>query len=656
MRPVHASCSAALLVLAACSHRQAPATGANIANWSLPIGSPIDLGSVGGQTWQMWVSARRDGWVDLFISPPPEAARFVDAVRVPLSTGLNVGFSRALVEPELIERFAHHIDAGVASIGRRLSSAEYDRWNDSIVRNHVRVSMPVARLNVGDPTDTGAAAGVFPSRPGGLWMQWTPLTPGSRVGMHFSFRLGTGCLGPGGSSPTGFFRTLDTAQNDALRATLLRAAADARRFRSRPAPLSGDAVRSRGEVTCGANPIYGNPLPHYPAREAVRHLVVVDARVELVIDTSGRVVTTKPVVGAAGLDSTERARFATEAGSILKEWRFIPARTSNGRATRQRLRALVRFTPPAARDVPLSFFDSTATFPAITAARADTADLLVMASRVPRGEEEITRMVTTSDGVRLHVSDGGPRCSMPIVIVSYPGTSVERWRQVIEPLRDAHRVVAYDLRGHGGSSAAPNRDYSVQAHVRDLSSVFDSLGLDRAVLVSQAEGWKIAMTFAAAATTDRVVGTLALGPTDLHTMPQRDKLSWFDRIGAVARGKSDQVPSWPQNGPLYAGLRDLVVSDLRRADSTALYESNDRIFSYDIAENLLAYRGPKVIVGTPNPAVPRRDDDYFVKLVYGPTGYATLLDPGAVTRIIDEQMGFMSPPTAYRACVPAKGD
>ena len=46
------------------------------------------------------------------------------------------------------------------------------------------------------------------------------------------------------------------------------------------------------------------------------------------------------------------------------------------------------------------------------------------------------------------------------------------WGPVIRLLRDRGlRVVAYDLRGHGESGAAPMRDYSIERFGEDLEAV-----------------------------------------------------------------------------------------------------------------------------------------------------------------------------------------
>lgn len=55
--------------------------------------------------------------------------------------------------------------------------------------------------------------------------------------------------------------------------------------------------------------------------------------------------------------------------------------------------------------------------------------------------------------------------------------------------RSGHRVIAYDARGHGRSSAAPNRAaYGYEELGQDLEAVLDQLGIERAVLAGASMG------------------------------------------------------------------------------------------------------------------------------------------------------------------------
>lgn len=114
-------------------------------------------------------------------------------------------------------------------------------------------------------------------------------------------------------------------------------------------------------------------------------------------------------------------------------------------------------------------------------------------------EQEI-RFCTTSDGVRIAyaVAGKGP----PIVRVAgwfshleYEwGQPQSLWRS-LEPLADDYLIVRYDGRGMGLSDRDVT-DFLLEAKVRDLETVVDSLGLERFTLLGQSEGGATAIAYA----------------------------------------------------------------------------------------------------------------------------------------------------------------
>ena len=63
--------------------------------------------------------------------------------------------------------------------------------------------------------------------------------------------------------------------------------------------------------------------------------------------------------------------------------------------------------------------------------------------------------------------------------------------------RSGYRVIGYDARGHGRSSAAPDpAAYDYDDLARDLEAVLDALGLERAVLAGASMGAHTALRFA----------------------------------------------------------------------------------------------------------------------------------------------------------------
>jgi pimeloyl-ACP methyl ester carboxylesterase len=78
--------------------------------------------------------------------------------------------------------------------------------------------------------------------------------------------------------------------------------------------------------------------------------------------------------------------------------------------------------------------------------------------------------------------------------------------------RSGHRVISYDARGHGRSSAAPAPDaYTYQLLADDLERVLDSLSVERAVLAGVSMGSHTILSLALRAP-QRVAGLVVITP------------------------------------------------------------------------------------------------------------------------------------------------
>lgn len=99
------------------------------------------------------------------------------------------------------------------------------------------------------------------------------------------------------------------------------------------------------------------------------------------------------------------------------------------------------------------------------------------------------------DSVPLHFVESGSG-DPPLVILHGLFGSSKNWTQVSRALSDRRRVVAVDQRNHGDSPhAAP---HSLAAMRADLFALFETLGLERAILLGHSMGGMTAMSFASA--------------------------------------------------------------------------------------------------------------------------------------------------------------
>ncbi len=88
--------------------------------------------------------------------------------------------------------------------------------------------------------------------------------------------------------------------------------------------------------------------------------------------------------------------------------------------------------------------------------------------------------------VKLSFTDTGG--DGPAVLLLHGlGGYADEWSGTIRGLQPEYRVVAFDQRGHGGSSRRPD-EVSRGAYVNEVVDVAQALGLNRVTLVGQSMG------------------------------------------------------------------------------------------------------------------------------------------------------------------------
>ncbi|MGE4608471.1 MAG: alpha/beta fold hydrolase, partial [Myxococcota bacterium] len=91
--------------------------------------------------------------------------------------------------------------------------------------------------------------------------------------------------------------------------------------------------------------------------------------------------------------------------------------------------------------------------------------------------------------------DASPAASPNLLCLHGLVDTLEIWDRIAAPLGERGRVVRYDQRGHGESSA-PAGPYTRADLAGDAIGVLDALGLERAVLVGHSMGGIVSMATA----------------------------------------------------------------------------------------------------------------------------------------------------------------
>jgi pimeloyl-ACP methyl ester carboxylesterase len=139
-------------------------------------------------------------------------------------------------------------------------------------------------------------------------------------------------------------------------------------------------------------------------------------------------------------------------------------------------------------------------------------------------------MVIERDGVTLTLADSGE--GLPVVLAH--GLTATRRYVVMGSRalqRSGHRVIAYDARGHGASSPAPEPgQYTYEELGRDLEAVLDGLGIERAVLAGASMGAHT-LLWLALARPERVAGLVVITPAyDPDSNDDPERLARWDTL------------------------------------------------------------------------------------------------------------------------------
>jgi pimeloyl-ACP methyl ester carboxylesterase len=97
------------------------------------------------------------------------------------------------------------------------------------------------------------------------------------------------------------------------------------------------------------------------------------------------------------------------------------------------------------------------------------------------------------DGTHYRISGAGA----PVILIHGVGADLEMWEPVAALLAPTHRVVRYDMLGHGASIKPPG-PYRLDDFVQQLERFADGLGIERFALAGFSMGGLVAQGFALA--------------------------------------------------------------------------------------------------------------------------------------------------------------
>ena len=191
--------------------------------------------------------------------------------------------------------------------------------------------------------------------------------------------------------------------------------------------------------------------------------------------------------------------------------------------------------------------------------------------------------IATLGSVKLHWREDGDPDGRPVVFANSLGTDLRLWDDVLPLLPKGLRLVRFDKRGHGLSSA-PDGPYSIEGLAGDAAELLDRLGVRNCVFVGLSIGGMIGQALAAAR--PDLVGALVLSNT---AAKMGDPEMWASRIGAIRAegiaGIADAVlERWFSNAFLESDALEAWRNMLTRTPATGYIGCCEAIAAADLTE------------------------------------------------------------------------
>lgn len=126
-----------------------------------------------------------------------------------------------------------------------------------------------------------------------------------------------------------------------------------------------------------------------------------------------------------------------------------------------------------------------------------------------------SRKILRPDGARIFIEEAGPKSNCGVVFVHGSALRTDAWHYQLNGIK-GHRLVFYDLRGHGMSQPKGDAPCTIETMTRDLEAVVNDSGLAEVVVVGHSVGAMIALNYALRASSkqgSRIKGLVLLNTT-----------------------------------------------------------------------------------------------------------------------------------------------
>jgi 3-oxoadipate enol-lactonase len=221
--------------------------------------------------------------------------------------------------------------------------------------------------------------------------------------------------------------------------------------------------------------------------------------------------------------------------------------------------------------------------------------------------------------VRMHYEVSGPAGGPVLVFSNSLGTDLSMWDEQAAEFAKKYRVVRYDKRGHGQSSA-PAGPYTIEMLGRDWVALLDFLDIDKADFCGLSIGGQTGMWLGVNA--PQRLKTLALCNTAAKIGTQE---GWKTRIDAVNAGGVKSVVDVVLERWFtfeFRASHEAEVTPVRealeRADIAGYVACCAAVRDFDYRDKVSAIRAPTLVIsGTHDPAASPKDGRWLAEQIPG---------------------------------------
>jgi 3-oxoadipate enol-lactonase len=221
--------------------------------------------------------------------------------------------------------------------------------------------------------------------------------------------------------------------------------------------------------------------------------------------------------------------------------------------------------------------------------------------------------------VRLHYELSGPVSAPVLVLSNSLGTDDSLWDRQAPAFEKRFRVLRYDMRGHGRSSAPPP-PYSVAELTADVLSLVDSLSIDRFHFCGISVGGMIGMALALRSP-GRLMKLVLCNTAPKIGTPEM----WSARIETVrTRGMKEIARLTPARWftPAFQAASpeavDATLRVLESLDPEGYIGGCCAVRDFDARDQVARIRVPTLVIsGAHDPAVPAADGRFLAERIAG---------------------------------------